>query len=92
MLGFMWVLAVWIGSVAIGLLIATMAMVDGGRVTLDFNQYNEGWLEVFGLAWALLLTPWAYKRVRPVAVRYADCPRCTGGLVDGWCMQCGWAP
>ncbi len=39
------------------LLVAVVAMTQGGTITLDFNRWHEGWLEVGLLATVALLMP-----------------------------------
>ncbi len=91
-LGFLYTLAVYFGTVAIGLLVAVSAMLHDGVVALDFNHYGEGWLEALGLAWAVMLTPWVYVTIRNAVVPSAEqknCPRCNGRLTGNYCIQCG---
>jgi len=39
------------------LLVAVVAMMGDGTITLDFNRWHEGWLEVGALATVALLMP-----------------------------------
>ncbi len=39
------------------LLVAVVAMSQGGTITLDFNRWHEGWLEVGLLATVAFLMP-----------------------------------
>ena len=47
------------------LLVAIVAMTQGGTITLNFNQYHEGWFEVGLLvATAILMPPIMWTVIR----------------------------
>ena len=69
MIGFMYVLAVWITALIIALLVITVAMMHDGKILLDFNRYGEAWMEALGLLWALMLTPWAFVQIKNARLR-----------------------
>lgn len=53
------VLAMGGATVFMGLYLALWAMLHQGIVSVNFNAYYEGWIEVGFLSMTLLLYPWA---------------------------------
>ena len=50
----LYVLTLLLSSLIILFYVALLAMLMGGVITLDFNAYNEGWLEVLLLGIAII--------------------------------------
>lgn len=81
----MYVLAVWIGTLGITLLVILLTMIFGGELNIDFNGLHNNWPEgarmspqvaillpmVTILGTAMLLTPWAYSQFKPQMGIYA---------------------
>ena len=47
-------LSVMCGCVVILFIVALSAMLSGGKIILDFNMFNEGWIEVFMLGFFII--------------------------------------
>ena len=58
--------ATMVSTLIVGWAIALTAMLTGATITLDFNKFGEGWLEVAGLSVALASAPLVYVRFRKI--------------------------